>query len=51
MVNYDNPVTIAQELGACAFPSGFRGQQSVDWLVSSTAGLVKLWHLVDGIFM
>ncbi|KAH9990099.1 hypothetical protein BJV77DRAFT_635636 [Russula vinacea] len=29
MVNYDNPVTIAQEL----------------------AGLVKLWHLVDGIFI
>ncbi|KAH9990102.1 hypothetical protein BJV77DRAFT_635131 [Russula vinacea] len=29
MVNYDNPVTIAQEL----------------------AGVVKLWHLVDGIFI
>ena len=27
MVNYDNPVTIAQELGTCAFPSGFRGWQ------------------------
>jgi hypothetical protein len=27
MVNYNDPVTIANEFGAYAFPSGFRGWQ------------------------
>jgi hypothetical protein len=51
MVNYHNPVTITQDFSACPFLSGFRGWQPVDWLVPSTAGVVRFWHLVNGIFM
>ena len=51
MVNYSDPVTIAQEFGACPFPSRSRSRRSTNSSVISTVALVKLWHVVDGIFM
>jgi hypothetical protein len=50
MVNFDDPGTIANQFGAYSFPSGFRGQQP-DLLVGHLEGVVKLWHLTDGVFM
>ena len=51
MVNYHDPATIAREFGVYAFLSRFRGQQQIYRPVFLTATLVKLWHVVDGIFM
>jgi hypothetical protein len=50
MVNYQNPATIESDFSTYAFLSGFSGLQ-IYWSVSSIAALVKLWHLVDGMFM
>ena len=49
MVNYKDPATMAQDYGACAIPSGTYG--SIYQLTSSTEALVKMWHLIDGVFM
>ena len=53
MVNYSDPATIAQDFGACAFRRASRActGSPIYWSVFSTATLVKLWHVMDGIFM
>jgi hypothetical protein len=51
MVNYHDPATIAQEFGACPFPSRSSSCSPTKSLIFSTAALVKLWHVVDGIYM
>lgn len=53
MVDYHNPVTIAQESSAYVFfflqAPGFVAQSSRS--VFLTEKIVDLWHIVDGIFM
>jgi hypothetical protein len=51
MVNYQDPATIAQEFGEYAFPSASEACSPIYQSALSTAVLVKLWHVVDGIFM
>jgi hypothetical protein len=50
MVNYHDPVTVAQDYGAYAF---HRSQEIAarftGW--SLTEALVNFWHVVDGIIM
>jgi hypothetical protein len=51
MVDYHDPVTVAQELGAYAFPSGSGAWDPIYLFSFSTEVLVKLWHVVNGIYM
>ena len=51
MVNYHDPVTIAREFGAYAVLPSFSGLQPDLPVALSIAAVVKLWHVVDGIFM
>jgi hypothetical protein len=47
MVDFNNPVTIAQEFGAYALPSGSGDLPSFFLTVVA----VNIWHTFDGIFM
>jgi hypothetical protein len=51
MVNYKDPATIAKDAGAYAIPSGLGTSSSIYQSISSTEAVVKLWHLMDGVFM
>jgi len=51
MVNYHDPVTIAREFGTCPFPSASELCSPIKPSVFPTVALVKLWHVVDGIYM
>ena len=51
MVDYHNPVTIAQEFSAYAFPSGAGTCSPINRSVFLTEKILNLWHLVDGVFM
>ena len=51
MVNYHDPVTIAREYGAYAICRASVLCGPIYRLALSIAAVVKLWHVVDGIFM
>ena len=54
MVNYHNPVTIEREYSAYAFLPSIGGNRAIQpnlLVYPSTAALVNLWHVVDGIYM
>ena len=51
MVDYHNPVTVVRDFGAYAFPSGSGAHSPIYQLALFAETLVKLWHIVDGIFM
>jgi hypothetical protein len=51
MVNYDDPTTIAKDSGAYAIPSGSGTRSPIYKSISSTEAVVKLWLLMDGVYM
>ena len=51
MVDYHNPVTVAQEFSAYVLPSGAGTCSPINRPVFSTAEIVNFWHIVDGMFM
>jgi hypothetical protein len=53
MVNYHDSVTMAREYSKYAFLSGFSGlqQRSSIYSAFSIAAMLRLWHVVNGIFM
>jgi hypothetical protein len=52
MVDYHNPITVAQEFSAYVFSSGAETCSPINrWSVFSTAEMVNFWHIVSGIFM
>lgn len=51
MVNYQSPVTIQEDYSEHAFLSGFRVSSPIYQSVLSIAAVVKLYHVVNGLYM
>jgi hypothetical protein len=51
MANYQNPVKIERELGAYGFCRASVVCSPIYQSVPSIAALIKLWRVVDGMFM
>ena len=53
MVNYQDPVTMAREYSKYAFLPGFSDlqQRSSIYSTLSIAAMLRVWHVVNGIFM